>query len=175
MKAARVQRFGPPKVIEIDDLPLPKPATGQLLVRVKGAGVGHWDALVREGKVPQGLPLVLGSVLSGIVEAIGPDVAGFKVGDEVYGATNAQFTGGYAQYALPSAGRMAQKPKTLNFVQAGCGSNCECHGIADALRLCPRSRWANCTHPWGGGQRRCVRGTNGQPSRPSCSRDCFDT
>ena len=51
MKAARILRFGPPSVITNDDLPRPEPATGQLLVRVKAAGVGNWDALIREGKV----------------------------------------------------------------------------------------------------------------------------
>ena len=50
MKAARVLRFGPPNVIINDDLPRPEPAAGQLLVRVKAAGVGNWDALIREGK-----------------------------------------------------------------------------------------------------------------------------
>jgi NADPH:quinone reductase-like Zn-dependent oxidoreductase len=64
------------------------------------------------------LPLILGSELSGIVEAIGPEVSGFKAGDEVYGATNEQFTGAYAEYALPAARMMAQKPKTLNFIEA---------------------------------------------------------
>jgi NADPH:quinone reductase-like Zn-dependent oxidoreductase len=64
------------------------------------------------------LPLILGSELSGIVEAIGAEVSGFKTGDEVYGATNDQFTGAYAEYALPLAKMMAQKPKTLNFIQA---------------------------------------------------------
>ena len=119
MKAARVLRFGPPSVIINDDLPRPDPAVGQLLVRVKAAGVGNWDALVREGKIPhQSLPLILGSELSGIVEAIGAEVSGFKAGDEVYGATNEEFTGAYAEYALPSARRMAQKPKTLNFIEA---------------------------------------------------------
>ena len=49
MKAARVLRFGPPNVIMSDDVPRPEPAAGQLLVRVKAAGVGNWDALVREG------------------------------------------------------------------------------------------------------------------------------
>jgi len=119
MKAARVLRFGPPKVIINDDLPRPEPAAGQLLVRVKAAGVGNWDALIREGKVElQPLLLILGSELSGIVEAIGAEVSGFKLGDEVYGATNEQFTGAYAEYALPSARMMAQKPKTLNFIEA---------------------------------------------------------
>jgi NADPH:quinone reductase-like Zn-dependent oxidoreductase len=120
MKAARVLHFGPPSVIENDDLPRPEPADEQLLVRVKAAGVGPWDALVRAGKseLHQPLPLILGSELSGIVEQIGTGVAGFGQGDEVYGATNEQFTGGYAEYALASAKMMAQKPKTLNFIQA---------------------------------------------------------
>ena len=119
MKAARVQRFGPPSVITIDDLPLPKPDTGQLLVRVRAAGVGNWDALIREGKVQlQSLPIILGSELSGIVEAIGAEVSGFKAGDEVYGATSEQFSGAYAEYALASARMMAQKPKTLSFIEA---------------------------------------------------------
>jgi NADPH:quinone reductase-like Zn-dependent oxidoreductase len=119
MKAARVLQFGPPNVIMTDDLPRPEPGAGQLLVRVKAAGVGNWDALIREGKVElQPLPLILGSELSGIVEATGAGVSGFKAGDEVYGATNQQFSGAYAEYALASAGMMAQKPKTLNFIEA---------------------------------------------------------
>jgi NADPH:quinone reductase-like Zn-dependent oxidoreductase len=81
--------------------------------------VGDWDALTREGKIQlQPLPLVLGAELSGIVEAIGAEVRGFQVGDEVYGATNEQFTGAYAEYAVPFAKRIAQKPKRLNFVEA---------------------------------------------------------
>lgn len=119
MKAARVLQFGPPSIITNDELSKPEPASGQLLVRVKAAGVGHWDALIREGKVPnEPLPLILGSELSGIVNAIGAEVSGFKIGDEVYGATNEQFTGAYAEYALASARKMALKPKTLNFVRA---------------------------------------------------------
>ena len=119
MRAARILRFGPPNVITNDDVPRPQPAAGQLLVRVKAAGVGNWDALIREGKIElQPLPIILGSELSGIVEAIGAQVSGFKPGDEVYGATNEQFTGAYAEYALASARRMAQKPKTLNFIEA---------------------------------------------------------
>ena len=119
MKAARVLQFGPPNVIMTDDLPRPEPGAGQLVVRVKAAGVGNWDALIREGKVElQPLPLILGSELSGIVEATGAGVSGFKAGDEVYGATNQQFSGAYAEYALASAGMMAQKPKTLNFIEA---------------------------------------------------------
>lgn len=119
MKAVRVLRYGPPGVIEIDDVPRPAPGRGQLLVRVEAAGVGNWDALFREGKsILEPLPIILGSDISGTVEALGPEVSGFKPGDEVYGSTNPQFSGGQAEYAVPLAGMMAPKPKTLNFVEA---------------------------------------------------------
>lgn len=119
MRVARILRYGPPNVITNDDVPRPQPTTGQLLVRVKAAGVGNWDALIREGKIElQPLPIILGSELSGIVEAIGPQVSGFKPGDEVYGATNEQFSGAYAEYALASASRISHKPKSLNFIEA---------------------------------------------------------
>lgn len=119
MKAARVLRFGPPNVITIDDVPRPEPGPGQLLVRVRAAGVGNWDALIREGRVQlQPLPLVLGAELSGIVEAIGAEVRGFEVGEEVYGATDEQFSGAYAEYAVPLAGKIARKPKALSMVEA---------------------------------------------------------
>ena len=120
MKAARVLRFGPPSVITIDDLPRPEPGAGELLVRVRAAGVGNWDALVREGKtlLHQPLPVILGSELSGTVEAIGAEVSGFKTGEEVYGATNEQFTGAYSELVLASAAKMAKKPRALNFIEA---------------------------------------------------------
>ncbi len=119
MKAARVLRFGPPSVITNVDLPRPEPVAGKLLVHVKAAGVGNWDALVREGKLAnEHLPLTLGYELAGIVEAIGTEVSGFKLGDEVYGATNEQLTGAYAEYALPLGRMMSQKPKTLSFIEA---------------------------------------------------------
>jgi NADPH:quinone reductase-like Zn-dependent oxidoreductase len=123
MKAARVLRYGPPSVIRIDDVRPPEPGPGQLLVRLKAAGVGNWDVLIREGKVVlQPLPLIMGAELSGVVEALGAGVAGFKLGDEVYGATNEQFSGAYAENAVPLAGMVAQKPKALSFIEAASAS-----------------------------------------------------
>ena len=68
--------------------------------------------------MPQTLPLTLGSDIAGIVDAIGSNVSGFKAGEEVFGVTNVQFTGGYAEYAVASAGMMAPKPKALSFIEA---------------------------------------------------------
>ena len=120
MKAVRISNFGSLDVMEYTDVPRPESGNGQLRVRVKAAGVGPWDALIREGKsgVAQTLPLILGSDIAGIVDAIGRNVSDFNVGDEVYGVTNERFTGGYAEYALASAGMMAQKPRTLSFIEA---------------------------------------------------------
>ena len=119
MKAVRVLRYGPPSVIAIDDVPRPTPGRGQLLVRVEAAGVGNWDALFREGKsILEPLPIILGSDISGTVEDVGPGVPGFKPGDEVYGSTNPQFSGGQAEYAVPLAGMIAPKPGTLTFIEA---------------------------------------------------------
>lgn len=120
MRAARIHRFGPPEVIVIDDLPQPAPASRELLVRVAASGVGPWDALIREGKskVSPPPPLTLGSDLSGVVEAVGPDVTEYQRGDEVYGVTNAQFCGAQADYALARADMMARKPRSLGHVEA---------------------------------------------------------
>ena len=68
------------------------------------------------------LPIILGAELPGIAEAIGSEVLGFNVGDEVYGATNQQFSGAYAEYVLALARMMARKPRTLNFIEAGAAS-----------------------------------------------------
>jgi NADPH:quinone reductase-like Zn-dependent oxidoreductase len=120
MRAARVHAFGPPDAITIERLPPPTPGEGEVLVRVAAAGVGPWDAWIRAGKsvLPQPLPLTLGSDLSGTVEVVGPGVAGFGPGDEVYGVTNGRFTGAQADFALAEVGRIAPKPATLDHLQA---------------------------------------------------------
>ena len=120
MKAVRVHRFGPPAVISYDDIPQPGAGENEVVVRIKAAGVGPWDALVRSGKsaLPQPLPLTLGSDLSGVVDSIGPGVKELKVGDEVFGVTNEHFTGAYAEYAVAKAAMLARKPKRLNDTHA---------------------------------------------------------
>src|SRR5215471_10694032 len=120
MKAVRVHQFGGLETIIYEEVPRPTPGEGQVLVHVAAAGVGPWDAWIRAGKsvLPQPLPLILGSDLSGVVEAVGTGVAGFRPGDEVYGVTNGRFTGAYAEYALAEAGRIASKPRTIDHLQA---------------------------------------------------------
>jgi NADPH:quinone reductase-like Zn-dependent oxidoreductase len=120
MKVANIHRFGPPEVIQIDDVPLPAPGVDQVLVRVAAAGVGPWDALIREQKsaVNVALPITLGSDFSGVVHSVGSDVEHFRAGDAVYGGTNSDFIGAYAEYVLASAKMIATKPKSLSFQEA---------------------------------------------------------
>jgi NADPH:quinone reductase-like Zn-dependent oxidoreductase len=120
MKAVRIHRFGPPEVVVVEDIHKPSPGKGEVLVRVAAAGVAPWDAVIREGKskVSPQPPLTLGSDLSGFVEAVGPDVSQFAIGDEVYGVTNPQFCGAQAEFAVALAGMIAPKPRRLNHLEA---------------------------------------------------------
>jgi len=120
MGAVRVHRFGGLEAIVYEDVSRPAPAAGEVLIRVRAAGVGPWDTWVRAGKsaLPQPLPLILGSDLSGVVEDAGPGVSGFHPGDAVFGVTNSQFTGAYAEYAVADAAMIAPKPKRLSHVEA---------------------------------------------------------
>jgi NADPH:quinone reductase-like Zn-dependent oxidoreductase len=120
MKAIRVHEFGGIDTMRLDEIPRPVPKGGQVLVAVKAASVGPWDRLIREGEsgLGQALPLILGSDISGTVAALGAEVGVFALGDAVYGATNDLFVGGYAEYALVEAGKVARKPAVLDYVTA---------------------------------------------------------
>jgi NADPH:quinone reductase-like Zn-dependent oxidoreductase len=120
MMAWRVHEFGPPDVMKFESVPRPEPTADEVLVKVGAAGVGPWDAWIRAGKsaLPQPLPLTPGSDLSGLVVAVGAAVSELGAGDEIYGVTNPQFTGAYAEYALASAAMVSKKPSSLSFVEA---------------------------------------------------------
>ena len=120
MKAAIVREFGGPEVIQVEQADKPEVSAGEVLVKVKAAGVGPWDAFVRTGMsaIPQPLPLVLGSDISGTIEAVGPGVDRFQIGDAVYGVTNEQFTGGNAEYAAAKASMIDLKPDNLDDLEA---------------------------------------------------------
>lgn len=119
-KAYTVHEFGGPEVIRVEDQPKPQPAAGEVLVKVYAAGVGPWDGWIRSGKsaLPQPLPLTLGSDLSGVVEAVGPDVTHVRPGDAVYGVTNPRFIGAYAEYAIAAADMVARKPVSVSHAEA---------------------------------------------------------
>lgn len=120
MMAWRVHEFGSPETMKFERVPRPEPGPGEVLVKVAAAGVGPWDGWIRSGKsaLPQPLPLTLGSDLSGEIVAMGPGATELRVGDQVYGVTNPQFVGAYAEYALASAGMVSNKPTSLTHVEA---------------------------------------------------------
>src|ERR687898_3520282 len=121
MQAIRVHHFGGLDALVAEDVPRPTPGDGEVLLRVKAAGVGPWDAWIRSGRsvIHQPLPLTLGSDVAGVVEDVGPGVSHFTAGDAVFGATNGQFTGRYAEYAVAVATKLGEMPRGKGFVEGG--------------------------------------------------------
>lgn len=120
MKAWRVNSFGGTEALILDNVAVPQPRPGEILVKVDAAGVGPWDGWIRSGHsaLPQPLPLTLGSDLSGTVAALGEGVTDFVEGEAVYGVTNPRFIGAYAEYAVAKAGMIAGKPESLSHEEA---------------------------------------------------------
>ena len=120
MKAARIHNFGGPEVIVVEEVAVPVPGSGEVLVKVAATGVGPWDALIREGKskVAPPPPLTLGSDLSGVVAAVGLGVTEFTNGDQVYGVSNPQFCGANAEYAIAIATMIALQPLGITDIEA---------------------------------------------------------
>lgn len=117
MKAIRYSVFGGPEVLRLEDVPVPVPGEGEVLVRVHAAGVNPGDWQIRSGLAGDrfGLPYIPGWDVAGIVVA-GGEAAGFRPGDEVYGMT--ANSGGCAEYAVVPAGQLARKPSAASFTEA---------------------------------------------------------
>ncbi len=120
MRAARVHKFGGLDALACEMIPIPTSGNGQVLVQVRAAGVGPWDALIRTGNSGLGhtLPLTLGSDFSGVVVEVGPDVSGFHSGDAVFGVTNPQFIGAQAEYAVANVDMITHKPEWMSDIEA---------------------------------------------------------
>src|SRR6266511_2494731 len=121
MRAAVIEKFGGPEVLEIRDIPVPQLDDDEVLIAMHTAGVGSWDPDMRSGWSPSGktrFPLVLGSDGSGTVVAKGPRVRRFNVGDRVYAYTLDNAKGGsYAQYVAVSAENVAVVPADMDMKQ----------------------------------------------------------
>jgi NADPH:quinone reductase len=117
MKAILVHEFGGPEVLKFEEVPTPKPAAGQVLVRIHAAGVNPYDTYMRAGTyaVKPPLPYTPGSDGAGVVEAIGDGVKKVKEGDRVYTAKT--ITGAYAQYALALEEQVHSLPEKISFGQ----------------------------------------------------------
>ncbi|CAM5354128.1 MULTISPECIES: NADP-dependent oxidoreductase [Streptomyces] len=129
MKAIRLHAFGGPRALRYEEAPVPVPAPGEVLVRVRAAGLNPPDWYVREGMpgVPDAfkpsfdLPLIPGTDVSGVVAAVADDVRTFAPGDEVMGLLrfpDPMQSGAYAEYVTAPAGDLALKPAGVDHVHA---------------------------------------------------------
>ncbi|WP_101807437.1 NADP-dependent oxidoreductase [Paenibacillus pasadenensis] len=120
MKAAAFRSVGGPEVMEVISFPDPQAGPGQVRVKVKAAGVQHYDCSVRSGWTPQGadirLPQIPGNEFAGIVDQVGEGVAGFSVGSEVLGFS---LLNSYAEYIVVGADQIVSKPSSITWEEAG--------------------------------------------------------
>lgn len=143
MHAAAIDRFGGPDVLTLHTLPVPKVGVGEVLIAVDTAGVGVWDAEIREGSwTPSNrtrFPLVPGTDGSGIIASVGSGVRRFKLDDRAYAYAFDNPKGGfYAEYVAVSAKMAAHIPKPLDLLHAGAIPTTgltALQGIDDALHL----------------------------------------
>jgi NADPH2:quinone reductase len=143
MKAAAIDRFGPPSVLKVHTLPVPQPGPTEILVALHAAGVGIWDTSIRDGSWrPYGrpkFPIVLGTDGAGIVVAKGSRVRQFTNGDRVYGVDYANPKGGfYAEFIALDVKHAAPAPRRLDWLQAGAApvpGLTALQGIDDHLRV----------------------------------------
>jgi NADPH2:quinone reductase len=117
MKAIQVRQFGGPEVLQLEEIPTPKPGPGQVLVRVHAAGVNPYDTYMRNGTyaIKPPLPYTPGSDAAGVIEAVGEGVAKFKPGARVYTARTV--SGAYAEYALALESQVHALPEKISFTQ----------------------------------------------------------
>ena len=115
MRAIQIKHTGGPEVMELVELPTPRPGTGQVLVKVEAAGVNFIDTYLREGRYPAELPFTPGQEAAGTIAALGEGVSGFAVGDRV--AWNGT-RGTYAEYACAPASDLLKIPDGMSFQQA---------------------------------------------------------
>jgi NADPH:quinone reductase-like Zn-dependent oxidoreductase len=128
MKAIRLHEHGDPEVLRYEDVPVPEPKPGEVLVRVHAVGVNPPDWYVRDGmtnippelRPPLSLPVIPGTDVSGVVEAVANDVRGLSVGDEVFGLLRFPSLEGsaYAEYVSAPASDFARKPPRIDHVHA---------------------------------------------------------
>jgi NADPH2:quinone reductase len=142
MKAAAIDRFGPPSVLKLHTLPVPEPGPGEVLIALHAAGVGIWDADIRAGWWPQGrprFPLVLGTDGAGIVADKGKRTTRFKIGDRVWAYEFINPKGGfYAEYVAVKAQHTGPVPRRLDLLHAGASvvtGLTALQGIDDHLRV----------------------------------------
>jgi enoyl reductase len=118
--AVAFSSYGGPGVLEAIEIDTPRPAAGQVAVRVRSAGVQPFDVRVRRGDhrrwVPVSFPQVLGNEFAGVIEEVGRDTGGFEVGDDVLGFT---YMRAYAEFVVTGVDGIVPKPPSMPWEEAG--------------------------------------------------------
>lgn len=132
MKAIVYERYGPPDVLELKEVPKPTPKDHEVLIKIRATTVTTGDWRARSLDMPVGFGLlgrlffgvsrprqpILGTELAGTIESIGKDVTKFKVGDQVFAFSGAAM-GCHAEYkCMPQDGAVALKPANLTYDEA---------------------------------------------------------
>ncbi len=117
MRAVLTPESGGANSLAVTEVDVPVPQAGEVLIRVAAAGVNRADLLQAAGHYPppQGVTNVLGLEVSGVIEACGPDVDRWQVGDRVMALLSG---GGYADFVVVPAGQVAPVPEGLSFIEA---------------------------------------------------------
>lgn len=147
MRAFVLTRYGGPQVMELRDVPRPQPKGGELLVRVQAAGLNPVDFKMRQGLMrvlwSYPLPMVAGNELSGIVEACGPGVTRFAVGDRVFARVDKRALGAFAEYACVAETLAAHMPRSIDFATAAAvplAGLTALQALRDELKVTPGQR-----------------------------------
>jgi NADPH:quinone reductase-like Zn-dependent oxidoreductase len=121
MKAVRFDQYGPIGVLDVRDVPVPEPGPGEVLVRVKAAGINPGEAKIRDGSLherwPATFPSGQGSDFAGVVDKLGPGVTTVAIGEDVIGWVDTRSS--QAEYVVAEAANLARKPPSLPWEIAG--------------------------------------------------------
>lgn len=118
MKAVRFHEKGPADVLKLDEVAIPSPSAGELLIRIEAAGISYGDILRRRGghyPMPTPLPFTPGEAVAGTVTAVGDDVSPNWVGKRVYGRVH---SGGYAEFGVGLAQQFLRLPDAVSATDA---------------------------------------------------------
>lgn len=122
MQAITYDRFGGPEVLEVRELPEPEPGQGEVRVRVRAASINPVDGKFRRGELTflsgRRFPKRVGGDLAGVVDAVGPGVTAWRVGDEVFGMVAGMKGGAYAESVVTRAELLVAKPPGVTFEQS---------------------------------------------------------
>jgi NADPH:quinone reductase-like Zn-dependent oxidoreductase len=147
VRAVVYDRYGPPDVLRVENVPIPSPAAEQVRVKVAATSVNlsDWEGLrgspayARIGGLRSPARRTLGSDIAGVVDEVGEGVTRFHPGDEVYG-DNIALMGGFAEYVLAPESALARKPAQLTFAEASTIPQSGAIALRGTERVVPGSR-----------------------------------